>query len=98
MAMLLKVEKGTRVGLCFSVNRYVKANDKYIKDFDKNKEWSYRKYWNVKNLYDLVMSQKLSVNDFDWFEDISEFDEIFIKSSKVMKDIFLKVMFNILQN
>ena len=50
--MLLKVEKGTRVGLCFSVNRYVKANNKYIKNFDKNKEWSYRKYWNVKNLYD----------------------------------------------
>ena len=44
------------------------------------------------------MSQKLYVNDFDWLEDISEFDEIFIKSSKVMKDNFLKVMFNIFQS
>ena len=37
---------------------------------------------------------------FEWITDISQFNEDFIKnySKKVMKDIFLKLMFNILKN
>ena len=30
IAMLLMVEKGNRGGICRSINRYVKANNKYI--------------------------------------------------------------------
>ena len=44
MDMLLMVEKGVRGGLCHSINRYTKANNKYMKDYDKNKELPYRKY------------------------------------------------------
>ena len=46
------------------------------------------------------MSQKLPVNNFGWIEDSSQFNEDFIKTimKKVMKDIFLKLMFNILKN
>ena len=36
--MLLMVEKGIRGGICFAIGRYVKANKKYVKDYDKNKE------------------------------------------------------------
>ena len=36
--MLLMVEKGKRGGICHSINRYTKANNKYMKDYDKNKE------------------------------------------------------------
>ena len=36
--MLLMVEKGNRGGICHSIYRYVKANNKYMKDYDKNKE------------------------------------------------------------
>ena len=32
------------------------------------------------NLYGWVISQKLSVNGFEWAEDISKFDEGFIRS------------------
>ena len=35
-----------------------------MKDYDKNKELSYLKYWNVNNLYGCAKSQKLPVNDF----------------------------------
>ena len=38
--MLLIVEKGIREGICNSTYRYAKANNKYIKNYDKNKESS----------------------------------------------------------
>ena len=46
------------------------------------------------------MSRKLPVNDFEWIKDTSQFDKDFIKiiMKKVIKDIFLKLMFNILKN
>ena len=39
--MLLVDEKGIRGGICHLIYRYVKANDKYMKGYDKNKESSY---------------------------------------------------------
>ena len=53
---------------------YAKANNKFIKDNDKNKESSYFKHWDVNNLYGWAMSQKLSINGFKWVEDLSEFN------------------------
>ena len=41
------VVKGIRGGICLAIHRYAKANNRYIKDYDKNKEWSYLKYWDV---------------------------------------------------
>ena len=51
-----------------------------MKDYDKYTESSNLKYWNVNNLYGWAMSQKLPVNGVKWVEDLSEFDESFIKS------------------
>ena len=42
--MLLMVEKGIRGGMCHAIYRCVKANDQYMKDYDKTKELSYLKY------------------------------------------------------
>ena len=39
--MLLMIEAGIRGGMCHSVHRYVKANNKYLKNYDKSIESSY---------------------------------------------------------
>ena len=40
-----------------------------MKNYDKNKELSYLKYWDANNLYGWIMSQKLPVNKFKLIED-----------------------------
>ena len=42
--MLLMVEKKITGEICHSVNRYAKANNKYMTDYDKNKAQPYLKY------------------------------------------------------
>ena len=42
--MLLMVEKGIRGGMYQAIHRYAKANNKYIKNYDKNIESSYLTY------------------------------------------------------
>ena len=39
-----------------------------MKDYDENKKSSSLKYWDVNNLYDWEMSQKLPVNG--WIEEL----------------------------
>ena len=49
--VLLMVKKGIRGGICHSINRNAKVNNKYMKNCNKNKESSYLKYWDVNNPY-----------------------------------------------
>ena len=90
--MLLMVEKGLRGGICHSIYRYAKAN-KYMKDYDNNKESLYIQYWDVNNLHGWAMSQKLPVNNFEWIKDTSKFNEDFIKNYNEESDegYFLEV-------
>ena len=62
--MFLMVEKGIRGGICHSTYRLTKANNKYMKNYDENKESSYIQYLDANNLYGWAMSQKLPVNGF----------------------------------
>ena len=91
--MLFMVEKNIRGGICHAIYRYAKANNKYMKDYDKNKESSYLKYWDVNNLFGWAMSQKLPVIKFEWYKDTSQFNEDFIKNynEESNKGYFLEV-------
>ena len=53
---------------------------KYMKDYDKNTELSYFQYWDVNNWYGWAMLQKLPVDNFEWIEDTSQFNEDFMRN------------------
>ena len=85
--MLLMIEKGIRGGMCQSVHRYAKVNNKYMKNYDKNIESLHLMYLDANNLYGWAMSQKLLINGFKWVTDVSRFDERFIKNYNENSDI-----------
>ena len=77
--MLLLLEEGIRGGICHSIHRYAKANNKYMKNYNNNEESSYIQYLDANNLCGWVMSKKLPVNGFKWL-DSYKINEDFIKN------------------
>ena len=92
--MLLMTEKWIRGGICQATLRYAKANNKYMKNYDKNIESSSIEYLDANNLYGWAMSQ-LPVNDFKWVKqkELSKFNDDFIKNydENSNKGYFLEV-------
>ena len=91
--MLLIVEKRLRGGICDSIHRYAKANNKCMKNHDKDMESSHIKYLDANNLYGWAMSQKLPVNGFEQVKNLSKFDERLIKDydENIDKEYFPEV-------
>ena len=77
--MLLMVEERIRGGICHSIHRYAKANNKYMKNYNNKEEPSYIQYLDANNLYGWAMSKKLPVNGFKWINN-NEINEDFIKT------------------
>ena len=99
--MLLMSEERIRGEIGQSVHRYAKANNKFMKDYNKNIEPSYLAYLDASNLYGWEMSQKLPVNDFKWENDLSKFNERFIRALKqalnhglILKEVHRVIQFN----
>ena len=67
---MLRAEKGIRGGICHAIFRYVEANDKYMKNYNKNKDSSSLKYLDPNNLYGWTLSQKLPVDGFKWKKNV----------------------------
>ena len=78
--MLLMVEKGIGGGICHAIHRYAKANNKYMNNYDENKESSYIQYLDANNLYGWAMSKKLPVGGFKWKKNMLKFNEDFRKN------------------
>ena len=66
---LLMIEKGIRGGISIISNRYGKANNKYMKDFNEKELSKYLMYLDANNLYGWAMSQKLPIHSFKWMTD-----------------------------
>ena len=63
--MLLMFENGIRGGYSGVLgDRYVKANNNYLEDYNSSKSSNYLLYLDANNLYGWAMSQKLPTGDF----------------------------------
>ena len=89
----LMIKGGIRGGMCQSVHRHAKANNKYMKNHDKSIKSSYLMYWDANHLYGWTMSKKAPINGFEWENDPSRFNESFIKNYNEDSDVvyFLEV-------
>ena len=60
------IEKGMRGGTSYIANRYGKANNKYMKNYDEKAPTKYIMYLDANNLYGWAMSQYLPTGNFKW--------------------------------
>ena len=60
------IEKGLRGGISYIANRYGKANNKYMKEYDEKAPSKYIMYLDANNLYGWAMSQYLPTGGFRW--------------------------------
>lgn len=63
------VESGIRGGISMISNRYAKANNKYMSNYDPKKEDNYIVYLDANNLYGWAMSQCMPHSGFKWNHD-----------------------------
>ena len=76
------IEKGMHGGTSYIANRYGKANNKYMKTYDKKAPSKYIMYLDANNLYGWAMSQYLPTGGFRWMTtkqidkiDLSKYNE-----------------------
>ena len=56
-------------GVSYIANRYGKANNKYMKEYDEKAPSNYIMYVDANNLYGWAMSQYLPTGNFKWTTD-----------------------------
>jgi hypothetical protein len=77
LEMFIFVENGIRGGISQISKRHAEANNKYMSNYDTNKEDSYIVYLDANNLYGYAMCEYLPVKDFKWNTDEWTKDDIF---------------------
>ena len=56
-------------GVSYIANRYGKADDKYMEEYDEESSLTYIMYLDANNLYDCAMSLYLPTGNFRWMTD-----------------------------
>ena len=63
------IEKGVHGGVSYITNRYGKANNKHMKEYNEKAPSKYIMYLDANNLYGWAMSQYLPTSNFKWMTD-----------------------------
>ena len=77
-------------GISYIAKRYVKANNKYINDYDPNKPSTFISYLDRNNLDGWEMGEYLLYEGFKWLKNVDEFDVMSI-NEKSPVGYFLEV-------
>ncbi|CAH3150037.1 unnamed protein product, partial [Porites evermanni] len=70
--MLMMFEQGIRGGITHISKRYSEANNKYMKDYNPDKESTFIQYLDANNLYGWAMLQSLPTHGFKWMSDLTK--------------------------
>ena len=86
----LMIESGLRGGISMISNKYAKANNPYLDDYDPSTPNNYITYLDANNLYGWAMSQYLPTGQFDWMTDkqLEEIDVVEIPDDSKTGYIF----------
>ena len=86
--MLMMFEQGIRGGITHISKRYAEANNKYMKNYNAEKESTFIQYLDANNLYGWAMSQNLPTHGFKWMKNITmeKVDEIMEKANHCMSN------------
>jgi len=79
----LFIENSIRGGISVASQRYAKANNKYLNNFDSNKDSSFITYLDANSLYSTAMCEYLPVNNFKW---LSQKEITFFNISKIKNE------------
>ena len=60
------IERGMRGGISYIANRFGKANNKYMREYNEKAPSKYIMYLDANNLYGWAMSQYLPTGGFKW--------------------------------
>ena len=77
-------------GISYIAKRYVKANNKYINDYDPNKPSTFISYLDRNNLDGWEMGEYFLYEGFKWLKNVDEFDVMSI-NEKSPVGYFLEV-------
>ena len=66
MDMFLFIERGVRGGVSQCSNRFLRANNRYMNDYDVTQESKYIMYFDINNLYGTAMTKPLFVGGIRW--------------------------------
>ena len=70
------IESGLRGGMCQVSKKHVKANNKYMDNYNQDIISSFIAYLDANNLYGGGMSEKLPSSDFEWSDDIQTAEDV----------------------
>ena len=78
------IEKGLRGGISCIAQRYAKANNKYMNDYDHKKQSAFISYLHMNNLYCWAVSEYLPYEGFNWLKNVDEFDVMSINRKSLI--------------
>ena len=76
------IENGTRGEISYIAKRYAKAYNKYICDYDSNKQSTFITYLDKNNLYGWAIREYLPYGEFEWLKNFGELDVMSIDKKK----------------